>query len=410
MQSACGTVSSGTGAPGTTIVVSGLGFQPQAIIFWTSGRQSAGAGSESSNPSFGWATSPASRHCVASPSQNAAGTSNTRSAMRDDACVAEVNVSTGALIGALDLQSMDVGGFTLVVDVSYSLSREISYLALGDGITVGTEVIQSPAATGIQNYTGLGFEPDLCLFIGTRSTTAPPSQGVDSTRSIGWAAASGQGVCAGGSNDGSGTMVARNYCYNGECIALLNAGANAIERRAQWNGTVPGGYSLNWVEATATQARFAVLAIAGVSASVLGFNTATVVGNFGVVGAGFQPKAMLAMTTAWPFPAADTPNTDDFPIISAVDQAGTQRVHALADYNGVGTSQVYLLYRTTRVFEWADLLGGEASFVSFDPDGFTWNMVVASASPNGVTALLIGDALAPAGPPPGSLSLVGVGA
>jgi hypothetical protein len=106
----------------------------------------------------------------------------------------------------MDLQSMDSGGFTLVIDDAFPESIIVSYFAVGgsDVANVVSGQFQEPASTGDQDITDVGFEPSGVIFFGVNNTSAPNATGVDSHSFIGAASGpSNQGVLAGGSDDGS---------------------------------------------------------------------------------------------------------------------------------------------------------------------------------------------------------------
>ena len=120
-----------TGGAGTTQAITGVGFQPKAIIFFWCGRVTNN--SEAANDhqrGFGVAVSPTSRHAVTTVSQNAVADAQSQTDDSDAACIRFLNAS-GTLDGYLDHQSMDTDGFTLIVDDQISSAHRVGYMALG---------------------------------------------------------------------------------------------------------------------------------------------------------------------------------------------------------------------------------------------------------------------------------------
>lgn len=179
-QDKVGSFASGTGAVSSTVVVSNVGFQPKAILFWWSGRSEGidTIGRASHQRGFGMAVSATDRRAICSRSSDAAVSSNTDRAHSNAAAI--ITVSSGSNIdGALDVQSMDAGGFTLVVDDQMPQDLRIHYRALGgDSLTdVATGQFQEPGATGDQDITSLSFQPDCVLFSSIAFLGAGPPEG-----------------------------------------------------------------------------------------------------------------------------------------------------------------------------------------------------------------------------------------
>ena len=173
MKSHFGSFNTGTGAIGTTITLAGLGFAPRAILFWWSGRTEATdtVGRANSQNGFGVAVTSTDRRAITISGIDAQGTSDNQRAHSNVACILSVS-NTPAIDGAMDLQSINPDGFTLIVDDAFPTSLRVHYLALGgDSLEAAASgQFQEPLATGDQDTTTVGFEPDCVLFFSIAHT------------------------------------------------------------------------------------------------------------------------------------------------------------------------------------------------------------------------------------------------
>lgn len=377
-----GSFSTGTGAIATTVVVTGVGFLPKAIIFWWSGTTSSvNAVTEQDHfRGIGYAVSPTDRRCVGCSSDHAVAGAGTDHGHRADACIVGIGVG-GGFNAMLDLQSMDTDGFTLVVDDAFPTSRRISYLALGgsDIANVATEQLVMPSATGTVDYTTLGFEPEVLFFISAIQTANPPTENGDSTIMLGVATGSGQQfVVEGGSNDGSATTSTRTYHQDAECIARMGAALDGtMTGRAEFSTFLVNGYRLNWLEGDAgANTRVHVLAIGGTfSAKAGSLLSATSLTTIVTSGVGFLPNTLLLASGAMPESTQDTgTNADDDWSMGATDGT-TEVVQAIRDRDAVATTDVATAIDVDNVYlrlnTSAASIDGSATFTSFDSDGFT---------------------------------------
>lgn len=200
-----------TGAAPATQAITGVGFQPKALILWTSGAPSGGAIQTQAN----WDA----RACLGIVSGTAAADQFAASTTADTAggggrritqkafCLTD---AAGATVKSeASLASLDADGFTLTWSTNANEAQLIHYLALG-GTDMQAKALNftSPAVTGNFATTGVGFQPNLLLSIGS-VTVGSLDTGLGSTAlrigaavssSSRWAATlfSGQGVSAAG--------------------------------------------------------------------------------------------------------------------------------------------------------------------------------------------------------------------
>lgn len=134
--------------------IAGVGFQPDALIFFTIAHPTAAETSGNDFPgSIGWALSPTKRGYSAAACKHNQATSNTARQQDTDACIF-VPSGTGSQLGLADLASMDADGFT--VDWSDAIDSYIHYIALKGGqYDIGS--ITSQVAPGNFSDTSMAF-------------------------------------------------------------------------------------------------------------------------------------------------------------------------------------------------------------------------------------------------------------
>lgn len=263
---------------GTVYTISGLGFQPKALMFYCVGMSTASDisgidGGSNARVSMGFATSTSNRRCQGFMSVVSAVAADCQEIYRDDAVVATVSAA-GVVDGLLDLNSITSGGFTLIVDDAAPINLRVFWLAWGGDDIVNASVgeIVEPAATGVQSYSVTGWisplpEDNVVLFAGCQLTAAAPTAAVqDAGFMFGAATATGAGsqfVCASNEDDGSATMDTLSYIRGDECLAMMTVAGGNPNARASFNGFDSLGFDLSWTARAVTNRRYIYLAIQG---------------------------------------------------------------------------------------------------------------------------------------------------
>lgn len=264
-----------------TKAVTGLGFTPKALRFYWVGLQSNSPTNLTSQAvterrGVGFASSTSSRASVGTNSTDASAAANTGSIYTNAACVVTVT-NAGAVDGLLDLNSIDIDGFTMIVDDVTPANITVFWEAWGGdeitNVTVGA--IAEPAATGTQNYTATGFvttpaTKDQCvMFAGVQSVAvAGTGQAQDSGLHVGFATSTSTAnnitVC-GNSDDANTTMNTDGYNYGGDCLSMIViAGATtAVNARATLSAYGTNIFTLNWLARATSNRRSIYMAIKG---------------------------------------------------------------------------------------------------------------------------------------------------
>lgn len=267
VNSATGSFLTGTAAATNTVVVTGLGFQPKAIIFWWTGLNTSGNQLNTTDlrAGAGYAVSSSDRANVGGQSDDGPTTSATDYEYGNDSCVRVLNTS-GTLAGALDFVSMDSDGFTGIIDTQFASDLRVHYFAVGGaGITnVKGGDVTEPAATGTQATSGLGFAPDALFFFCAANSTAAPSQGGNHAWAFGMAARlGGSALIAVRDQDNLGTSSSGRWQHDGNVIGRYVGNNVALQARATLSSFDSDGFTLNWANRALTGAHNFYLAIKG---------------------------------------------------------------------------------------------------------------------------------------------------
>jgi hypothetical protein len=348
---------------GTTIAVTGLGFQPKAIRFYWTGIQStsptnAVSGANDMRTGIGFAVSAASRRCVGIFDDDGIATpSNSGAIARNDAVVVTVN-GAGTTTGLLDISSIDADGFTLIVDDVAVVNLTVNYEAWG-GTDITVAVIgdiAEPAATGTQNYTVTGFAADgvdqCVMFAGCQSTAAlNTGASTDAGLMVGFATSTDitqQVVIVGNSDDASDPTDTDGYSYEGQCVSMIpvagGANTNASATLSAW-GT--NQFTLNWSARATSNRRYIYLAIKGgkwragdyaIDSTTVG-NTASVTGlPLDLVGISFFSRDTAISTV-------NTTTADNILLFGSASGTASRRALGVNSDNGVDPTVVNTIIR-----------------------------------------------------------------
>lgn len=392
-----GSFVTGTGAIGTTVAVTGVGFTPIAIMFWAAGRNvtSPPTLATSHQRGVGFATGIASRRCYGSFSSGSVATAVCTSGRRNDACVMTMTTG-GSVDGLMDLQSLDVDGFTMVIDDAFSASIRVYYQAWGGDVDAASIIdISEPGATGSVSYTGVGFTPSAIIgFQPNGAATTWNGTSNDTSCALGWATGpSNQGVWAGAANNGSNPSVTMSYCRAGQFLAATNASASAITATATLTSMDSDGFTLNWTTVGTAGRIYAVLALHGGTWLATNGTTQTdTVTTIPLTGLGATCKSVMVLSHHRAQSASLTPDSnDEWSLGEAPDANGTSMMDVTAVSNTKVESrcntQVYANFDTSLAVE------GLMTTNSFDGDGVTFIMTDADPSAAFFLALMAGDTI-----------------
>jgi len=276
--------------------VTGVGFQPKAIIF-LGNHLTADGSVASSGTMYGMGTSSTARGCIWTASLDAQDPTACRRILRTDRIVALFTSTTANAVA--DLVSLDADGFTINnTTADATNSRIVNYLALGgtDISNVYCGTFTSPASAGSSSITGVGFQPDCVL--GMACGTAPntsPSTGQNCsmfafTGSANWVS------CNRAENGRSDVSSAKGYQRTASCVAVPSTSSETVPIEATLTSMDADGFTLSYSASATVTNGFLFLALKGGSYKVGAINQATSTGDQATTGVGFTP-AILFLTS-----------------------------------------------------------------------------------------------------------------
>lgn len=286
----------GTGAQSIT----GVGFQPVAVIFSTSAITSNGMETSDAFCSRGFDTGSACR-AVGSRYGNGAVAADVWTQMtryEKDGSVVLLN-KDGAPSLALrgKITALDADGFTFTWDVAAAAFNgiRVDYVAIGgSGVSAVVASTTAPGSLGSQTYTGLGITPSAMFFLGGVAAFDTSNGEFTYYNNFGWANRLGcQGATAfAGLNV---PVTGQRYASNSSCLSLIFS-TGVVLYEATLTAMAAGSFTLNWTTGVGITYPFAYLALQGVAAGIASTVQAmpTTAGIYAITGLGFEPSAILA--------------------------------------------------------------------------------------------------------------------
>jgi hypothetical protein len=157
---------SDSGVEPGVMMITGLGFQPKALIMWKAGTFDAWTASPRAGIGFATRRGGSTQQgCIIFQSDDNVSTTNTDRQTRNDALVvySQTNLVT--------LSTFDSDGYTIAYTASAIFGEELFFVAIGGSdLTDANVLLPTMANTGsTQAITGAGFQPDCALFLYSRT-------------------------------------------------------------------------------------------------------------------------------------------------------------------------------------------------------------------------------------------------
>lgn len=397
----------------TNVAVSGLGFQPKALICWFNGRGGDGStnavGRQDHFQGMSFCVSTSSRRCIVQNSDDTAATSINMTRWQADAIALSIDFVTPATDGRADLSSFDSDGFTVSIPDAFPRDTRVAYLALGGSDITNTEVFETtdPGSNTTREVNLSGaFQPDLVLLMGPSNVGAPPS-GTSSAGRFWFGAFTGttdEHVICVGADGGSGTADTSSYHKTGEATAGMPATVgNVINSRATVTSIDPDGFTLTYTESAASALVFFGLAIKGGSFAVGDFPSRNTTGSIVETGLSFQPKGLFCFSHCKAESTADTGQADQLLSLGAAHGTSNRLAFGHVDRFGPTAMEVATAVNYDHLYVHIDETDGAAAalvgsidLTSFDSGGFTLDQDDADPVAALVSYVAFGDA--PAAP------------
>ena len=386
-----------------TAGVTGVGFQPKALLFWGNNQTASGT-SSSTYEAMGMATGTVSEGYFSNYSPNAVGSVTSRRNYSTTNCYG-VSSTVGTAVAQADFVSFDSDGFLLNWNRADANARVVNFLALGGDDLTNANVIGITSATiaSTVSYTGVGFQPDFLCFLTTVQTSA--STTTFSVPSVGFSNGTGN-ITLTKSVPVEGGGPVGGKLSNNRSVITTSGTANFIE--GSITSLNSDGFSISWNPTGTTGRLYSVLCLKGGQYVIGTAAQLTSNGTQDLTGFGFQPKAALLLGNN-----SQTINTNvstsrfSFGGFSGTSiQAsmwsgdGDTGVLSISNSNLETTHAISMFTEGTL----GPALNSQADFVSFDSDGVSLNWTTTDATARLFGYVAFGDT--PAGTQTGLKGLI----
>lgn len=380
--------------------VSGVGFQPKALILWTTGQVNADAYEANQRLSFGIATAAAEEMVATYHSVDAGTAADVAQGLVATACIRLFSDTGPTEDCVADFTQFDSDGFTLNWSNAPASAIIVHVLALGGAdltsAKVGTQSLSSVGSP--QAFTGVGFTPECVLLVGN-------SSGDDSTSlaSISVGAATGASVEAASmiaEDDGTPNMTCATW-QAASLLLLPNSTAPSQGSEADLASFDSDGFTLNVPDLPTAARTFGYLALAGGDYHVGIETQRTSAGTKATTGVGFKPAGLLVVSAN--LVAGGTFDATNDALLSVGGADGTREgVTWGGQDDALSTSVAKSNQTTSKAVRLAAAAStpstnAEADLASLDSDGFTLDWTTADATAREFWYLAFGPAAAGGG-------------
>lgn len=375
--------------------ITGVGFQPKAIIFYFSTTTAPWRGDIYMG--IGFTTGPTESFALGGSSRdNVASSINARRMAAKAISQVDGNLS----VHEADLTSFDADGFTLNwgADGSGVGNTIVNYIALGGTDLTNAKAMKwdAGAATGNQAVSGVGFQPGLVMHAGYgNQATALPNSSDTFSFSIGVMDSAGNqwATALRGDNGVNPSNTARNQRTDSCFLEIFsNSNTNA---RLSFVSMDADGFTVNRNVAPGVAQPVISLCLKGPNFKAGSFakDTGASPDAQSVTGIGFPPKGLILSSVK--NGANPTPAVHSLWSFGAASGAADERGIAVRDEDNVSptdaqshqSSSVLTLVDTTAVSTVTDQL----DLTSFDPDGFSGSWTTNSATAHEILYIAVGD-------------------
>jgi hypothetical protein len=396
MRARVGTIQcpAATGEQATT----GVGFTPQALVFFYTTRTSDGT-SPDAQLGLGVATASDRAFAVALQGEDNAATSNTGRAASTVVPIRLYDAGAAARVLNAALVSLDHDGFTLDWEF-VTEGADVHYLALGELADARAHAFSAWTGTGAQGVTGVGFQPQAVLAL-VGYAAAADAGSLDGSLGLGVTDGTAQAALSLALDDNAATGLGGRYFADDALLATLANGAATLNGAAGLTAFGADGFTVDVADAWGTAVLGNALCLRGLSAKAGTLTVPAATGDQATTGVGFRPVALFCFGA---HAAADGVAAAGFSGFVGAAAAPTQQAVVFADYeegadptvadHGSDTTAcVRAITAGTPTTDYA------ASLASFDADGFTLDWTTADGVGTDEVAYLALGYAAGTGPP-----------
>ena len=378
--------------PGATgdFSVTGLGFEPKAIIFFSSCVGTEDTFQIHSCQHIG-ITDGTNDRCGYAASIDNVATADTYREFRNDACINFYSLASKTLNTRATLSSFDSDGFTLNFSTNISSTVEVYYIAYGgNDLTFEVGSFDTPTVTGVQNVsTGLDTADFLFLVGGAGGSSNENTLKDISLFSMGAASsATEQGATSTRSNDNVGSTESFRYQSQSKCYAQPSSTGTLLDE-AEFDGFTSSGFDVDWTTKDGTSRRIYYLTAKGGQWEV-GRNTTKNSTGTQAYTTSFEPKSLCIFSAQ----SEAAPPVNHILNSFGASDGTTNRGFVTFDENAQTTTDAGRLNSTTSCLNMTDFtpaLLDEANVDSFNPTDFTLDFTTADASQRPFIWWVVGD-------------------
>ncbi|HEV8405056.1 MAG TPA: hypothetical protein VGQ13_04025 [Nitrososphaera sp.] len=387
------------GAPVSQSVV-GVGFQPKAVILYTTGQTMTTGSSDTYNMAIGFTAGPSNSRTIGVQSDDGSASSNTGRAFGSK-LLKILNSGNPIISAEADLVSLDSDGFTIQWTTNDASARIINYIALGGSEITNAAVSSFSASTsaGAQVVSGVGFKPDFVMLMHA-GNTLETSMSADAYISYGLASSpTKRAAIAVTSEDGRPKMDTWRYEKSNRVLVALTPSDGTVNAEADLQSLDSDGFTLNWVDPPAAADKVYYLALKGGLYNV-GKIDKTIAGapvTQAITGVGFRPVGGLfasfnniAATTVQSHNRISIGSTDGFNK-EAVFAGDTDNANDAITARSLTPSKTIRM-ATEQLSGPATIINAEAGMQSFDADGFTLSWSTNDAIAKEIIYVVFGEA------------------
>lgn len=274
--------------------ITGLGFQPKAVIFWATITSVVGGNNEMRS-TFGCATSSTTEWCTHAYHNQGGLTSGCE--FTSDRCFQFINGADDSSVSSASFASMDADGFTITMNVASSTSYTVNFMAIGgSSISAQSGYFDVPNSDGPVSVTGLSFNPKATLFaFGPADILDNPKS--DAMLGIGWGLSPTQAAASNlyGSVSSNGTNMSAQIQSVGH--ALVRVADIAVRNMTGTYQNDTAGFTVTIDQYETGAFRVGYLALGGSAGfSTYRFNEPSSTGSRTYSAVGVTPQAALFMT------------------------------------------------------------------------------------------------------------------
>lgn len=229
--------------------VTGVGFQPNFVMFMQARSTSDTGTATHINMGLGFAESSTERGAVAVYSRDGSDSNKFRY-QRTDRVILQYSEPSGTIDAEADFVSMDAGGFTINWIDPPSSADFVYYLALKGGLyDVGKFDKTTVSAPAAQSVTGVGFQPK-ALILSSFNNIAATTRQLDNRQSFGASSGTYEGTIWAGDRDNVPNSITARSQTTTKVIRLgieaAAGGSSGINAEADLQSFDSDGFTLNW--------------------------------------------------------------------------------------------------------------------------------------------------------------------